>query len=222
MHIDLYDYSSLQEAASRIGEYFFDSHVFVFPTDTIYGLGGRADSTDVIDRVFQIKGRERSKPLSVLVSDMDMLTQITAPTDRHVRFLQTLFPAKVSVILPKTATLPDELVHHEPDRGLAVRIPDDPFLCEIISYTQVPLIGTSANRSGDHPPYTRTQLDDTWNSFPEKPDGIIYSKDQYSPQPSTIIDLRGSAPILLREGAVPNSVIYRTWDYIDHFADEPE
>jgi L-threonylcarbamoyladenylate synthase len=192
-----------------------ESQVLVYPTDTIYGLGGRADSEEVIDRVFRIKGRERSKPLSVVVSDLSMLRWITTPKPRHIRFLQELFPAKVSVILPKNEVLPDKLVHDDASNGLAVRIPANMFLRRLLHAVQVPLISTSANPSGEDPPHTWEELQQTWENFEETPDGLVYAEDQSAPQPSTVLDLRGEAPVIIREGAVPAANIYRTWDSIE-------
>ncbi len=214
MTFDLNQYSehtALQDLATQ----FRQGSVLVYPTDTIYGLGGRADDRDVIDRVFRIKARDRSKPLSVVVANMDMLSTATDPSDSHHAFLARLFPAKVTVILPKTNYLPDELVHNEPENGLAVRIPDDLFLRRLVDKISVPLISTSANPSGEKPPHTWDELQQTWGGFSENPDGLVYREDQVSPQPSTIIDLRDNVPVIIREGSVPAAELYRLWDSVE-------
>ena len=72
----------------------------VYPTETVYGLGGDPTDADAVARLFEIKGRPRSKPLSVGVADRDMLTSYVTPTDREGAFIARFLPGPVTVLFP--------------------------------------------------------------------------------------------------------------------------
>lgn len=119
--------------------------VVVYPTETVYGLGADARSTAAIERVYTLKGRDRSDPLSVAVPAVDAVDRVARPTDETRRFMETFLPGPVTVVCPRRSSLPDALTAGR-DR-VGVRIPDHDLAAKLLERTP-PLTATSANPSG--------------------------------------------------------------------------
>ena len=117
----------------------------VYPTETVYGLGADATDPDAVRRIFEIKGRPRSKPLSVGFADREMLTQYLTLTDREAAFCDRFLPGPVTVLVDRDDAFPDILV----DGGETVgfRLPDNPVARELARRAG-PITATSANESG--------------------------------------------------------------------------
>ena len=120
----------------------------MLPTDTIYGLSCRADKETPIARIFNIKRRDRGKPLLVLVSSLSMARKFCrinkSQTDSLKKIWQSHRPS--SVLLPHRGLLPQSLTAGSSE--LAVRLPKSIFLRKMIRALGVPLVSTSANLSG--------------------------------------------------------------------------
>ena len=117
----------------------------VYPTETVYGLGGDPTDADAVARLFEIKGRPRSKPLSVGVADRDMLTSYVTPTDREAAFIARFLPGPVTVLFDRDGVFPDVLVDGQSTVG--IRIPDNAVARELARRAG-PITATSANESG--------------------------------------------------------------------------
>jgi L-threonylcarbamoyladenylate synthase len=138
-------------AAARDGE------AIVYPTETVYGLGADATDADAVERVFDLKGRSREKPLSLAVPSVDAALEYTRPTAREERFMRRFLPGPVTVVVERRETLPDVLTAGRERVG--VRVPDDETALALLERSP-PLTATSANRSGE-PSVTRVSDLDT-------------------------------------------------------------
>ena len=118
----------------------------VYPTETVYGLGADATDADAVGRVFELKGRDRSKPLSLGVASVDAALRHTRPTGRARRFMRAFLPGPVTVVVDRDPSLPDALTAGR-DR-VGVRVPDDEVAASLFERAGVPVTATSANRSG--------------------------------------------------------------------------
>jgi L-threonylcarbamoyladenylate synthase len=123
-----------------------DGGAVVYPTETVYGLGADATDADAVGRVFELKGRDRSKPLSLGVASVDAALRHTRPTDRARRFMRAFLPGPVTVVVDRDPSLPDALTAGR-DR-VGVRVPDDEVAASLFDRAGVPVTATSANRSG--------------------------------------------------------------------------
>ena len=123
-----------------------DGGAVVYPTETVYGLGADATDADAVGRVFELKGRDRSKPLSLGVASVDAALQHTRPTGRARRFMRAFLPGPVTVVVDRDPSLPDALTAGR-DR-VGVRVPDDEVAASLFERAGVPVTATSANRSG--------------------------------------------------------------------------
>ncbi len=121
----------------------------VYPTETVYGLGADALSEAAIEKVYALKRRERSKPLSIAVSSLTMLQHVAVVDPALLDLLDELLPGPVTVLLPKNERVPDLLTAGSDLVG--VRFPDNEIAVRIIRETG-PITATSANISGQKPP----------------------------------------------------------------------
>ena len=119
----------------------------VFPTETLYGLGADALNFAAVDKVFQLKGRDPTKPFPVIVSDRAMLDRLVAEISPLAEKLMAHFwPGPLTLVLPARADIPPQLVNAT--GGIGVRISSQPIALEIVRKLGRPLTATSANPAG--------------------------------------------------------------------------
>ncbi|MFC7204840.1 L-threonylcarbamoyladenylate synthase [Haloferax namakaokahaiae] len=118
----------------------------VYPTETVYGMGADATNPEAVERVFEIKGRSRDKPLSAGFPDVDAALDYVVASDREEAFMRRFLPGPVTVVVERRESLPDVLVGGR-DR-VGVRIPDHDLSCRLFREAGTPVTATSANRSG--------------------------------------------------------------------------
>ena len=178
-------------AAIRRGE------LVVLPTDTVYGIGADAFSAGAVNLLLAAKGRGRDMPVPVLVSSRAMLDAVVSEvTDAAGRLVGAFWPGALTLVLRETPHLAWDL--GEARGTVAVRMPDHPIVTALIEQTG-PLAVSSANRSGQPPATTameaRLQLGASVSVYLDGGPGG-------APVPSSIVDLTGEIPRLLRAGAL--------------------
>lgn len=173
----------------------------VYPTDTLYGLGSTIKSKKAIQNIFTIKHRPVSIPLPVAVSDMHMLADCVELTPLANKLAETFFPGKLTLICKKKNIISDLITANK--LTVAIRIPDDEIALQLISNTG-PLITTSANIHGQPTPSRVSEIRKLF-----KPEFVeVYIDDgPRKGKPSTIVDVTGSEPVILREGRIPADAI---------------
>ena len=176
--------------------------VIVYPTDTLYGLGADIYNDEAVKRIFQLKKRGFDQPLSVAVANLGDLEDIAFVDDRVRRVAEEFLPGSLTIVLKKKNVISD-LVTAGSDT-IAIRIPDNPIALRLLEVFG-PLTCTSANIHGDD---TSANVDDIRKDFEE--DIMVYiDAGQLGGMPSTIIDLSGDDPQILREGAIPGKEILK-------------
>ncbi|MHA1917695.1 MAG: L-threonylcarbamoyladenylate synthase [Candidatus Ranarchaeia archaeon] len=168
--------------------------VVVFPTDTIYGIGGNPFNKNTIRKIFKIKSRLKDKGLPVLINDLNSLQNFSQITDQQKKVINKVWPGAVTLILPKKEEVPFELTGGK--NSIALRIPNHPFLRDLISQVGGSLIGTSANLSSEKPFHDEKYLR---NFFENKVDCIIIQKKFFASESSTIINLLEKKPKVIRQ-----------------------
>jgi L-threonylcarbamoyladenylate synthase len=170
--------------------------VGIIPTDTLYGVVASVWSRDAVERVYALRKRDLDKPCIVLIADIAELEQFSVHvSSKESAWLETVWPGKVSVLLP----CPDTALHYL-TRGtgsLAFRIPDDDALRALLRETG-PLIAPSANPQGEAPAET---IDEAKRYFGDAVDFYIDGGTLQS-KPSTIVQLENGRVTVLRAGAV--------------------
>lgn len=169
----------------------------VLPTDTVYGLGCDAFDRAAVSRLLAVKGRGRDMPLPVLVGSWSTIDGLAYLVPRHARTLiEAFWPGALSIVLPYAPSLTWDLGD---TRGtVMLRMPLHPVALELLREVG-PMAVSSANRSGSAPATTaegaREQLGEDIGVY-------LDGGPAGEPVASTIVDLTGEHPYILREGAV--------------------
>lgn len=183
-------------ALTQAAELFHSGKIFIYPTDTIYGLGGNPFDREAVKRISVIKGRSYPKQFIWLLSDLNnVMNYVEVVSSDHFEFLQKLWPAPVTVIL-KLNERTKGITNQE---TAAFRIPDEKFCVKLLTEISRPLISTSVNKSGGKP---LNDYDEIVNNFAQEVDAIFYYSNQADKLSSTIIDLTSEKPKLIREGSI--------------------
>lgn len=175
--------------------------VVVSPTDTVYGLLADATNEAAIQKLIKIKERPPGKPISVFVSDFRMMKEYIYIDNKQENTLKQFIPGPFTVVL---RSLHAVSTHLESENGtLGVRIPDYPFIRDLVQAFGKPLTATSANPSG-YPPFYST--DAILHGFPKSKlqciDLLIDSGNLPHNKPSTVVDLTESTIKTLRKGDI--------------------
>jgi L-threonylcarbamoyladenylate synthase len=169
-----------------------------FPTDTVYGLGARYDDEKAVTRIYQLKQRPREMPLPLLLAGSDQIDQVAVDVPPIAWLLAGRFlPGALTLVLPKSDRVPDIVTGG--GNTVAVRIPDHPVPLELIQGVGVPIVGTSANLNGQP---SATSADEVRKQLGDKVDLIIDSGQSPGGQESTVVDVTGEVPKIIRHGAV--------------------
>lgn len=170
----------------------------IIPTETVYGLGADALNPQAVKNIFKAKGRPSDNPLIVHISCIDELSGIAETIPQNAKKLMDKFwPGPLTIILKKCKNVP-----YETTGGLdtvAVRMPDCETARRVIAMSGVPIAAPSANLSGKPSPTTFRHCAEDMQG---RVDGIIDGGDCKIGVESTVIDLSGDKPILLRPGGV--------------------
>ena len=189
--------------------------VVLYPTDTLYGLGGDALSDEAVDKIYAIKGRADAKPIHALVADLAMGEKYADVTD-DVRLLAERLPqGQVTFILKKKAGFDAGVMRKIPTFGF--RIPNNEFCISLVREFGRPVTATSANVSGRKPErnvhaileqLTGNQHSNVLQNVRTWIDLIIDADELPERLPSTVVDMSGAEPAIIREGAVPAADIW--------------
>jgi len=174
-----------------------DGGVVAYPTDTLYGLAVDPRSVDAVRRLFAAKQRPAGDPVPLIAADQEQ-AEAAAVFDQHAtRVAAAFWPGPLSIILPAT-TAPCPLVRAA-DGSVAVRVPAHPLSRALAAGLGFCITATSANLSGQPPTASAKQVAATLGG---RIDFLLDGGDSPGGAPSTLVDLRGSTPRLVRAGAV--------------------
>ncbi|MDF0644194.1 MAG: L-threonylcarbamoyladenylate synthase [Nitrospira sp.] len=193
--------STLPVLAPSVRSVIQNRGLIAVPTETYYGLGTSPFDAGAVDRLLQVKNREDSKPILVLIGDIDQLPLLVANMPRVGRILAEAFwPGALTILLPAHPSLPHNLTAGS---GLVgVRLSPCFPLTELLKQTG-PVTGTSANRSGGPPSTTAEQVQ---RELGHEIDMILDAGRTPGGLPSTVVDVRDPVR-LVREGAIPRQTI---------------
>lgn len=199
--------SSAPRAIEWATETLVEGGVIAIPTDTVYGIAASIFSQPALDRVYAIKGRDRTKSLPVLVSSLSALERLTEPLDvRTALLLDRFWPGPLTVVLPARPGL-DEFLMAE-DGTIGVRMPNHPLALEVIDRSGGAIACTSANRSGEPP---ATCAEDVAATIGAEIDLTLDGGITSGGVPSTVVSLRDDGLDVLREGAISGNELSAVW-----------
>jgi tRNA threonylcarbamoyl adenosine modification protein (Sua5/YciO/YrdC/YwlC family) len=196
----LYDCAKLEErdrGVTAAVEAVQRGDLVVLPTDTVFGIGGDAFKSWAVTALQNAKGRDRSMPVSVLVGSRNTLDGLVYGLPATARDLvEAFWPGGLTIIVEHATSLQWDL--GETDGKVAVRMPLHPLALEVLRETG-PMAVSSANKDANPPAKTAAEARDQFGYSVS-----VYLEAAVSPDPqaSTIVDLSGSRPVLIREGSI--------------------
>jgi len=168
--------------------------IVVYPTDTIYGLGGDAFSDEAILKVYEAKRRPLSQPVSIAVSCCDMIHGVARVDDYAAGFIDHFLPGPVTVVLPARNSLPGILTGGTGMIG--IRFPRHPIALRLISLIDTPITATSANITGAKDPTIPTECHIAHD--------YLIDGGKLPGTPSTVVDIANRR--IIRAGALVEEV----------------
>jgi L-threonylcarbamoyladenylate synthase len=169
----------------------------VFPTDTVYGLGTRPDDATATGRVFAAKRRPRDLELPVLVASLDQARGVGAFDERAERLAGAFWPGALTLIVPRAEGAMAWDLGGDP-ATVGFRMPHHVLALALLARAG-PLAVTSANRSGEPTP---SDCDALVSTFGDLVSVYLCQPEPPAGSPSTVLDVTGPEPRVLREGAV--------------------
>lgn len=189
--INVADRSARSDELEHAGEILRKGGFVAFPTETVYGIAVAADLPDAVEGLYQLKGRPRSKPMTMMVAEtapvFDRCKEVT-PTARDL--MRRFWPGPLTIVLPTNGT------------WTGFRLPDHPMARGLVREAGVPLLVPSANRSGLPPATTREEV---LEQFPTELDLVIDGGPADVGVASTVVRVHGEEIDVLREGAIPET-----------------
>lgn len=168
--------------------------IIAFPTDTGYALGCDLFNKKTIDRIYRVKAREITKPLSFVCSDLKELSQFAVVNNKAYRNMRRLLPGPYTFVLPATKMVPKLLVSRRSSVG--IRIPNHPVCLALVMALRHPVIGTSCTTADGEPLLNAEQIHKALG----KNIDLILDSGPIASEPSTVIDFSTPEPVVVRQG----------------------
>jgi L-threonylcarbamoyladenylate synthase len=175
-----------------------EGKLVAFPTDTVYGVGAIVWNTAAVARLYTAKLRSLEKAIPVLLADPGDLSLVAQDLPVTVlRIAERFWPGPLTLVVPKAARIPAEVTAGGPT--VAVRVPDHPVARALIRAAGAPLATTSANLSGQASAVTAQEVAD---QLGERIAMVLDGGRCPGGVSSTVVDVTGSQPVILRPGPV--------------------
>jgi L-threonylcarbamoyladenylate synthase len=192
-----------RDALQEAGKWIVNGGLVALPTDTLYGLAADPFQADAVSRILAVKGREAGRGLPLIAADIEQIATSLGPlTQMGARLAGRFWPGPLTLLVPAPARLAREVAAGTGRVG--VRVPRSDVARAICRASGVPITATSANVSGQ--PATALP-DEVERTLGDAVDLLIDAGPTPGGAPSTIVDVTGETPRLVRAGAIP-------WDEI--------
>ncbi len=178
--------------------------IIAYPTETFYGLAVDPYNSDALENLFTLKGRDEKEAISLIVKDIEMVREVTTEiTDGAKELINRFWPGPLTLIFKAKPSLPRRLTAG--GGTIALRVSSNEVADRLVTELGTPITSTSANPSGKAP---ATGAEDVLNYFEDKIDLLIDGGILRESEPSTILDVTGALPKIIREGAIKASDIF--------------
>ncbi len=177
-------------------------NLVIIPTDTVYGISADMTNENAINKVYICKQREKNKPLILLVSNKEMLKKYTknlTPLEKEI--IQKYLPGKLTILLPKNDNVSAKITAGS--NLVAVRMPDNNELIQIIEKVGSPIISTSANISGEKTITNPKEIDKELLKYISYVEGA----GTINNEPSSIIKIENEKIIIIRNESVAKQIL---------------
>lgn len=178
-----------------------DGKVVGFPTETVYGLAIVYNNKEAFDKLYKIKNRSITKPISMMVSKETPLTNVAYVDDRAKKVIDNFMPGSITIILKAKEDLPEHVTFNYPTVG--IRIPTNDVALNILKEVNLPLLVTSANISNEQ---SLMKAKDVYEKFKGQIASLI-DEDAIGGVASTVVSLVDKPIKVLREGPISKEEI---------------
>jgi L-threonylcarbamoyladenylate synthase len=196
---------AIEAAAAVVGS----GGLVAFPTETVYGLGADATNARAVAAIFEAKGRPRFNPLIVHVASREAAAALGEFTDPGRKLAEAFWPGPLTLVLAKRPGCPVADLATAGLHTIAVRVPAHPVAQALLRAAELPIAAPSANRSGHVSPTTAAHVE---ADLGQRVVMILDGGATLVGLESTVVDVTGEVPIVLRPGAVTRDAIARVLD----------
>jgi len=189
------------EIIRKVAEVLTIGGVVVYPTETLYGLGANVFDVNAVQRVFEIKGRNLTKPSSIAFRDLEQAKKFLEFAPVAMKLAKKFLPGPLTIILNSKIEFDEFLGGNK----VSVRIPDNKVAQAILNEIKFPITATSANLSGGKEP---VEVKDFVEQIGDRVDLILDSGKCGHGKPSTVVDVSSSDIQIVREGVISKEQLY--------------
>ena len=188
----------MDKEIKKVIEILKNGGIVIFPTDTAFGIGCRIDNKNAVEKLFKIRKRPKTKAVPVLFSSVDMVRKFVLEIPHDVgKLMKKYWPGALTIIL-RCNRVNVPLLVRGGGETLGVRIPNSKVVQAIVSEIGVPILGPSANFSGEKTPYSFEDLDP---KLVKQADYVLNGKVGLEKNVSTVIDCTVEPWKVIRRGA---------------------
>lgn len=191
-------------SVARAAQLIRSGELVAFPTETVYGLGADATNERAVAKIFEAKGRPHFNPLISHVVDARQARRFVQWNDTAEKLAEKFWPGPLTLVLPRSEGSPIALLTTAGLDTVAIRAPAHPIARELIAAADVPIAAPSANRSGAVSP---TRAEHVAESLGDRVSMILDGGPCAVGVESTVLDLTGDRPTLLRPGGATREAI---------------
>ncbi len=199
--------SSIDSAAKKAAQVLKNGGIVLFPTDTLYGLAVDVTNPKALQRLRDLKGREKKKPISVIVSGVDGISAYAQMNDAARVLAERFLPGALTLVLPATSKIPQEVTLNG---SIGIRVPNDAFCLALARAFGKPYTATSANKSGRETPATIREVMLQFGHSVNEIALAIDDGDRKGRTGSTVVTMVDGVPYVLREGAITKEMLNDT------------
>ena len=177
--------------------------IVIAPTDTVYGIIADALNEKAVEKIYEIKKRKKTNPLSILVSNKDMLKKVVKKVSfEEEKIIDKFLPGAITLIFEKNEQIPDIVTSGLDTVG--IRMPNDKFLLKAIELLGSPIVATSLNLAGEE---SKTNLDNISQEILNNVDYVIDNGNTKIGVASTVAKIDGKKIEILREGTITKNMM---------------
>ena len=188
---------------SLIADIIKSGGIVIIPTDTVYGIAADAMNEDAVRRIYEIKGRDFSNPMNVLVSNLNMVKSVSkSMSGLEEEVIKEFFPGAITIILEKNSLVPNIVTAG--NKTIGIRMPKNEFILKLIEEVQRPIVATSCNLAGNN---AMIYIDEIMRVFGDKVEAIVDEGKSKIGIPSTVIKVEENSIKILREGPIKMNTI---------------
>lgn len=187
-----------KEDIIKLSDMIKSGEILILPTDTVYGIACDSMNEKAVKKIYELKQRELSKPMNILVSNMEMIKEVVKKISKEEeKIVKKFLPGALTIIFEKKDNISNTITAGKDTVG--VRMPNHKMLLELIDYLGRPIVATSCNIAREK---AMTKAEDALFEFKDKVRCIVDGGEIKNGTPSTIIKVEKKNIDILREGQI--------------------